>query len=246
RTKETFNGNSTYKPRLHALDITTGAEKLGGPVEIQASVPGTGYDSVNGVVSFNPMRQNQRMSLSLANGNVYMGWGSYGDTDPYHGWVMAYDATTLQQVGVFCSTPDGNRGGIWQAGQPLAIDAAGNLYFATGNGSFDGVRNFGQSIVKLSSNLSVVDWFTPDSWPILENSDLDLGSAGVLLIPGTNRVIGAGKEGRAYLLDRSNLGHTQSGNGQIVQVFQVTSGHHLHGAPAYWNGPNGPWVYYWG
>ncbi len=247
RTKETSGNNATYKQRLHALDISTGAEKFGGPVEIQASVPGSGYDNVGGTVSFNPKTQNQRAGLALANGNVYIAWASYGDRDPYHGWVMAYSAGTLQQVGVLCLTPDGSKAGIWQSGQPLSSDANGDLYVATGNGSFDAVRNFGESVIKLNPNLSsVLDWFAPDNWAQLNGGDLDLGSAGLLLMPGTNDVIAAGKGGRFYVMSRSNLGHTQTGNGQIVQTFQVTTGGHLHGAPAFWNGPNGPWVYVWG
>jgi hypothetical protein len=131
------------------------------------------------LVTFNPRTQNQRAGLALANGNVYIAWASYGDGDPYHGWIMAYNATTLQQTGVFCVTPDGKQAGIWQSGQPLSIDASGNLYVGTGNGTFDGTRNFGESILKLNSNLSsVLDWFAPDNWASLNTMDLDLGSAG--------------------------------------------------------------------
>src|SRR6266545_4794428 len=246
RTKETIGSTVRYFQRLHALDITSGAEKFGGPVVIQASVPGSGYDSVGGVVTFDPLQENQRAGLALANGNVYIAWASYADKDPYHGWVIAYSASTLQQVGVFCVTPNGGRAGIWQSGQPPSVDPLGNLYVATGNGDFDGTRNFGESIVKLNPNLSsVLDWFAPDNWSALNDLDLDLGSAGLLLVPGTNDLIGAGKDGRFYVLNRSNLGHTQAGNGQIVQTFQVAS-QNIHGAPAFWNGPAGPWVYVWG
>ncbi|MBZ5626105.1 MAG: hypothetical protein LAQ69_46580, partial [Acidobacteriia bacterium] len=247
RTKETTGSNVAYMQRLHALDIHTGAEKLGGPVVIQASVTGTGYDNVGGRVSFNPLTENQRAGLALANGNVYIAWASYGDGDPYHGWVMAYSATTLQQTGVYCITPDGQRAGIWQSGQPLSVDATGNLYVATGNGTFDGTRNFGESVLKLNANLSsVLDWFAPGNWSFLNGADLDLGSAGVLLVPGTSDVIAAGKDGYFYVLDRNNLGHTQTGNGQILQTVRVTPNQNIHGAPAYWNGPGGPWVYVWG
>jgi hypothetical protein len=242
RTKE----NGTYVQRLHALDLSTGAEKLGGPKVITASVAGTGNDNVGGVVSFNPKWQNQRPGLALANGIVYIAWSSHEDTLPYHGWVMGYDAATLAQTGALNVSPDGAQGGIWQSGQPPAIDANGNLYLMTGNGSFDGTRNFGESIVKLNAGLGVQDWFTPDNWQALNNADADLGSSGVLLIPGTNQVIGGGKSGTFFLLDRNNLGHTQSGNGQIAQHFQATSGGHIHGGPVYWSGPAGPWLYVWG
>ena len=246
RTKETAGGNTFYIQRLHALAITTGAEKFGGPVIIQASVPGSGYDSVAGTVTFNPLMENQRAGLALANGNVYIAWASYGDSNPYHGWVIAYNASTLQQVGALCVTPNGARGGIWQSGQPLSIDASGNLYVATGNGDFDGSRNFGESVLKLNPSLSLLDWFAPDNWSTLNTLDLDLGSAGLLLIPGTNKLLAGGKEGRFYLVNETGLGHTQVGNGQIPQTFQVTSGGNLHGAPAFWNGPSGPWAYVWG
>ena len=113
----------------------------GGPVEIQASVSGSGYDSVGGFVTFNPKTQNQRAGLALANGNVYIAWASHGDQNPYHGWVMAYSATTLLQAGVFCVTPDGSQAGVWRLGEPVSIDASGNVYVVTGNGSFDGGRN---------------------------------------------------------------------------------------------------------
>ena len=196
RTKETTGSTVSYVQRLHALDITSGAEKFGGPVVIQASVSGTGYDNVGGTVTFNPLQENQRAGLTLANGNVYIAWASYGDTDPYHGWVMAYSASTLQQVGVLCITPNGTRGGIWQSGQPLSVDASGDLYVATGNGDFDGVKNFGETVLKLSPTLAILDWFTPGNWAALNGGDLDLSSAGVLLVPNSTDVIGAGKEGR--------------------------------------------------
>ena len=246
RTKETVGASVTYVQRLHALDIRSGAEKFGGPVMITATVAGTGYDNAGGVVTFNARTANQRAGLALANGNVYIAWSSYGDGGFYHGWVMAYSASTLQQVGVFCITPDGSAAGVWQSGQPPSIDASGNLYLATGNGTFDGVRNFGQTILKLNPNLStVLDWFTPGNWDSLNRSDRDLGSSGVLLVPGTNDVIGAGKDGLFYLLDRNNLGHSQSGNGQILQSFRVAIGN-VHGGPTYWNGSAGPRVFVWG
>jgi hypothetical protein len=243
RTKET----SVYMQRLHALDIASGQEKFGGPVVVAASVPGLGYDSVNGSVTFNPRTQNQRSGLALANGIVYVAWGAHDDVDPYHGWVMSYNAATLQQVGVFCTTPDGHKTGIWQSGQPPSIDAAGNVFLMTGNGDFDGARNFGESVIKLKPDLtSVVDWFAPGDWADLNAADADLGSAGLLLIPGTTSVIGGGKSGIFFLLETANMGHTQAGNGQITQQFQATAGGHIHGGPVFWNGPAGPLMYVWG
>src|SRR5262249_17210346 len=227
RTKETIGGNTSYKQRLHAPNLTNCPEKFGGPVVIQTSIAGTGYDSVGGLISFNPMTENQRAGLALANGNVYVAWASYGDRDPYHGWLMAFNATTLQLVGAFCATPDGSPAGVWMSGQPLSIDASGNVYVVTGNGTFDGVRNFGESVVRLPANLSApLDWFAPGSWNTLNASDLDLGSAGLLLLP-PNSIVAAGKDEHFYVLNRSNLGHMQAGDGQIPQSFDASSGDHI-------------------
>jgi hypothetical protein len=246
RTKEISGGTTSYKQKLHALDITSGAERFGGPIVIQASVQGSGYDSVGGFVSFNPLNQNQRAGLALANGYVYIAWASYGDTDPYHGWLMAYSAATLQQMGVFCVTPNGGKGGIWLSGEPVTIDdATGSVFVVTGNGTFDGTQDFGESVVRLPPDLSsVLDWFAPGNWSDLNGTDLDFGSAGLLLLP-PNQLVGGGKDGRFYVLNRGNLGHTQAGNGQIPQAFLASSGEHIHGSPAYWSGPNGAWAYLW-
>ena len=241
RTKE----SGAYVQKLHALDIGSGREKFAGPVTIQASVPGNGDGS--GTVTFDPKIQNQRAGLALANGNVYIAWGAHDDIGPYHGWLMSYDAATLQQLGVFCTTPDGQQTGIWQSGQPPSIDTAGNVFVMTGNGTFDGTRNFGESIVKLDSKLTaVLNWFAPDNWSDLNAADEDLGSAGVLLIPGTTSVIGGGKSGTFFLLDTANMGHTQVNNNQITQHFQATGGGHIHGGPVYWNSPAGGRMYVWG
>src|SRR5208283_5968974 len=159
KTKELLNPSCTnecpanYVHRLHALDITTGAEKFGGPVVISASVPGTGYDMVNGTVTFGGKWQLQRPGLLLLNGVLFIGFGSHGDADPYHGWLMAYNAATLQQLGVFNVTPNGQKGAIWQGGGGISVDANGYIYVATANGSFDanvaGGIDYGDSVLKL-------------------------------------------------------------------------------------------------
>ena len=147
-TKETGNN---YFQRLHALDIRTGAEKFGGPVILAGSVPGTGDGSVGGQVPFDPLRENQRPGLLLSNGVIYIGFGSHGDVSPWHGWILGYNATTLQQVLIYNSTPNGTAAGSGKAGR-LATDATGNIYFTTGNGDFDvntGGIDYGDTIGKL-------------------------------------------------------------------------------------------------
>ena len=228
--------------RLHAIDVTNGAERPGSPVTVSASVSGTAPDAVNGVITFKPWAQNQRPGLALANGMVYAMWASYGDFGQYHGWVMAFNASTLTRVASFVTTPDGTMGGIWQSGQPPAIDASGNLFLTTGNGDWNGTRNFGQSIVKLSPTLSVLDWFTPADYASLNQTDLDFGVSGPLLVPNSDIAINGSKTGTLYLVRQSNLGHLQSGNQQIPQVLQAVNGH-VHGSPVYWNSPTrGPLV----
>ncbi|MBC8096892.1 MAG: RICIN domain-containing protein [Akkermansiaceae bacterium] len=243
RTKDT--SNSTYQQKLHALSLSTGAEKFGGPKTITAS-------------GFNSKIQAQRPALALANGNVYIAWGSHEDKGAYHGYVMAYNATTLAQVAVFNTTPNGNMGAIWQAGQGPAIDGSGNLYFMTGNGDWDGVTKWGQSFLKLSPALKVLDWFTPDNYASMNNSDIDFGAAGAVLLPGssgypsTSRVIGGGKEGKIFVLDNNNgMGRKTSGNTGAKQVWQATQtascSHHIHGSPIYWNSASqGKVIYVWG
>lgn len=236
KTKE--NGN--YFQRLHALNIATGAEKFGGPMVIQASVQGS-----QGNIPFDPLRENQRSALLLSRGVVYIAFASYCDIGPYHGWILGYNAGTLQQVAVFNTTPDGDKGGIWQSGCGLSADSNGNVYAIVGNGSFGG-RNFGDSVLKLSTSggLSVADFFTPSDEDTLSSGDLDLGSGGALILPdqlGTahpHLLLGGGKQGILYLLDRDNLGQFHVSD-QVVQAVTVTvtSGDISEGifnTPAFW------------
>jgi beta-lactam-binding protein with PASTA domain len=234
-----------YLQRLHALDVTTGAERFGGPVAINADYPGTGDESAGGRVHFNAKMENQRAGLALANGVVYVCWASWGDIDPFHGWVLGFDKSTLQLSSVFNATPDGGRGGIWMSGQPPAIDSAGNLFFSVGNGDWDGVTNFGESVLKLSSALTVKDWFTPDNYAYLNENDLDINVSGVLLVPNTSVLVNGSKTGQLFVMRQDSLGHLQNGNGQIVQTLNINAGH-LHGSPVYWNSPTrGPLMYVW-
>lgn len=243
-----------YHHRLHALDLTTGQEKDGGPTEIAASVAGTGDGAISGTLTMSNRQQLQRSALLLSNGIVYITFASHADTDPYHGWVLGYDARTLSLVSVFNDTPNGGEAGIWQDGQGPAADADGNIYLSTGNGTWDagsGGVDYGDSVLKLSPSITVTDgitvtdWFTPYNQDVLAATDKDLGSGGPLLIPRTTLLLTGGKQGVFYLLDRANLGHFHSGDdSQIVQ--SVPLGHGIFSSPVYWAGPNGPTVYVWG
>ena len=251
RTKEITATTTNFVQRLHALDITTGAERPNSPVVIAATFPGTASDGSGSIVTFNPYMQNQRAGLALVNGVVYIAWTSHCDWNPYHGWVMAYNATNLQQIAVYNDTPNGSLGGIWMSGQAPAADTNGNIYLSTANGTVDtsGTVDRGQSFVKLSlsgTNLTVASWFTPYNYNDLNNGDYDLGSGGVLLIPGTNLMFSGGKGGVAYLVDRDNMGGLSSttADTNIVQSFEVTPDE-IHGGPVWWDGPDGSYAYLW-
>ena len=192
---------------LHALDLATGAERLQGPVLIAASVAGTGSGSLaDGTLPLDTQQHIQRPGLLLANDSVYIGLGSHGDQDPYHGWMLRYDASDLtRQLGVYVSTPKGNGGSFWQSGRGPAADDQGNIYSVTGNGDFDGVHNFGESFLKLSGSLSAtVDSFTPSDWKSMSDNDFDL-SGGPALITGTHTFIGADKGGNLYLINGDSM-----------------------------------------
>ena len=245
-TKETVGAGCSsaspcYVHRLHALDLTTGAEKLGGPVAITAPY-------------FVPLFHLQRPALLLSNGIVYIAFGSHSDYNTYQGWLMGYDATTLSQKFAWSSTvasSGNNQGAIWQSGNGPALDASGNVYVETGNGAFDGLNNFGDSTVKLSASGSVLDYFdyfTPFDQATLDANDIDLGSSGVVILPDAvgsathqHLALATGKTGILYLLDQTNLGKFNSGSNHDVQEVSVVpnttnSDGGIFGQPAYWNG----------
>ncbi len=239
---------SSCHQRLHAMNLADGSEKFNGPVDISASVPGIGDGASGGMVAFDPLKENQRSALTLLNGVVYLAWASHGDNGPYHGWVIAYNASDLtQQAGIYNSTPDGGLGGIWQSGNGLAADASGNLYCVTGNGTFDGTfppvsgsDDYGDSVLRLSttSGVSLADFFTPHDQNTLNGNDTDLGSGGVVILPDqsgggpVHLLFISSKSGTIYLIDRDNLGKFNSTSDQVVQEFGAGGG--FLSAPAFW------------
>jgi outer membrane protein assembly factor BamB len=216
--------------RLHALDLATGADLPNSPATIAAP-------------DFDPLWQNQRPGLFLSGGNVFIGYASHCDNGPYHGFLLGYDAASLKQVGVFNTSLGGEEASIWQSGQPPAVDDKGNIYFITGNGSWNGTTQFSESFLKLDPHMHLVDWFTPTNHFQLDKDDNDLNSSGAVLIPGTHLIIGGGKEGKLYVLDTEHFGHL--GDDQAVQHFPATSSH-LH-SMVYWkSAKNGNLLYLWG
>jgi fibronectin type 3 domain-containing protein len=262
KTKEIVDGDSAhphYVQTLYALDVTTGTDKfVNGGYQIADTVEkpnfsfsnstaikvaGTGVDSTGGVVSFNALRENQRAALQLDGNLVLMMWASHGDHPPYHGWLVAFDKTTLQPVAWFNTSPNGNESGIWQSGEPAAVDpATGVIYFAIGNGTFDEFgsnpnNDYGESVVGLNPNpvgnqFTVNDFFTPYQFQVLNDNDADLGSGGTMLLPDSvgsalhpHLMVETGKSGIIYLIDRDDMGKIPNpGTGPDDVVQSVTAG----------------------
>ena len=234
--------NGSFFHRLHALDVTTGQEKFGGPVSISASF--TANDGK--VTPFSNLWEMNRPGMLLLNGVVYLTFGTNGCDDSSQGWVLTYDATTLQQVGIFDAAPDAGLAGIWQSGQGPAADSSGNIYFSTAEIDFDantGGQDYGSTILKLTQGtnaLGVTDYFTPSNWSFISQNDLDLSSCGVLALPdqlGTypHELIASGKQGTIYVLNRDNMGQfNPMGDTQIVQELILGAGA-MFGSPAYFN-----------
>jgi hypothetical protein len=249
RTRErSAGGQELFYQRLHALDIVTGKERAGSPVLIRATVSGSAWFGLTQrEVQFNALVENPRAALLLSNGVLYIAWGSSCDHGSYYGWVLAYDARTLQQAGAFNTAPDAGEGGIWQSDAGLAADGDGNIYAVTGNGKFNassGGRDYGDSVLKLNlqgRRFAVRDYFTPFNQSRLNWNDDDLGSCGPVLLPdqpGARRrlLIAAGKNGVLYLIDRDRMGGYHSGSdSHAVESFKVVDSA-IYGAPAYWNG----------
>jgi hypothetical protein len=238
----TKDASGNYHQRLHALDLSAGTEQAGSPTEVAATYPGTGDNSSNGQVVFDPMQYEERVGLLVLNGVIYTGWTSHCDDRPYTGWIMGYSESTLKQTSVINMTPNGSEGSIWMAGAGLAADSSNNIYFLDANGTFDGTLNangqpasgdYGNAFMKLSTsgnNLAVADYFTMYDTSTESNDDEDLGSGGALLLPDLmdnsentwQLAVGAGKDGNIYVVNRNNMGGLQSR--QDSQIYQEIDG----------------------
>jgi len=228
---------------LHALDITTGNELLGGPVIISGTAA-----SSNGSGTFNPIFQMQRPALLLQNGVIYIGFGGNGcDVYAYNGWLFAYNSQTLQQEAAFLVTPDGTRASIWQGGSGPAVDENGNIYVVTANGTYDGPaggNDFGDTVLEMgwtANVFGVLDYFTPYNQLQLSNLDLDLGSSGPLILPDqpgvyAHELVAGGKQGTLYLINRDNEGHFDPAGDDVIQSIPEAVVGELVGVPSYWNG----------
>ncbi len=222
---------TTFHQRLHALSLIDGSEKFTGPRDIAFT---------SGGITFNPLRQNERCGLALVNGVVYIAYASHGDQSTYYGWVVGYDASTLAFTDAFNDDPTSSFGGIWMAGGAPAADSSNNLYVITGNGVWNGTTQFGDSILKLSSgsNIGVSSFFTPNNEGTLNGSDADLGSGGATVLvdqpssPVPHLLIGGGKDGRLFLLNRDTLGGQTPTDSGAVQVLSVNNG--IFATPAFW------------
>ena len=259
KTKNISDPGPIVHQRLHALNLADGTEIANSPVELDSSITVPGNCEGGSTIAFNAATENQRPGLALVNGVVYIAWASHGDLDPYHGWILGFNVSTLSRVSAFNSSPNAAEGlgycraGIWMSGGAPAADAAGNLYVITGNGIFDGTSAFGDSFLKLSatSGLALADWFTPMDQLSLDAFDHDLGAGGAAVLvdqtsgPHPHLIIGGGKSQILYLLDRTNMGHfTSGGPDKVVQTLDVSEA--AFSTPAFWQntlyffGFNGP------
>jgi hypothetical protein len=253
------DATGNYHQRIHALDLTTGTELFGGPTTIQASYPGTGDNSSDGSVVFDPKQYKERPGLLELGGVIYTTWSSHCDHSPYTSWIIAYSADTLAQTSVLNLVPNGAEGAIWMSGAAPGADASGNIYFIMGNGDFDTSLNpsgfpsdgdCGNCFAKISSTapLTLLDYFTPLNTVSESDSDTDFGSGGELLLPdvvdgnGNTRhlAIGSGKDKNIYVVDRDNMGKFNGGTDAIYQLITGQLAGGVYSKPSYFNGT----VYY--
>ena len=251
---KTVDNNGNFYAYINALDIKTGLHKQGSPHLISAGVDGNGAGTLNGKIAFRAKYQNQRPALLLYNNTVYVASASHCDWGPFHGWILGFDANTLNLKYTYNATPDGWAGGIWMAGQGISIGGDGNLYVVTGNGTTnpDNTNPIGgrsESLIKLSPQLAQLDWFTPSNYDYLDQRDLDYGSDGALIIPNSTLTISGSKEGISYVVDYKNMGKFNPANAQVKDTLEFNPGRvgfvHVHGSPVYANLSTGEFVYAW-
>jgi len=255
KSTATVSGTAQFYQRLHAIDITTGLEKAASPVSVQGTYPGTGDGGT--LDTFSARQQNQRAALALVNGTIYIAWGSHEDADPYYGWLMGYRYATsgFSQAGVLDVTPNVQGGGIWMSGSAPSADANGNLYLITGNGGFDVTspstpnNDYGDSFLELSiaaspaspqSAFSIPQWFTPSDQASDDANDFDFGAGGAAVLADvvagnpaltTHLVVGGGKDGNLYLLDRDQMG----GFGDVNAWEEISTGGYIFSTAAFFN-----------
>jgi hypothetical protein len=243
-----------YHQRLHALSAITGAELLNGPIEIRAKYPGTGDDSRNGYVFFDPAQYKERAGLLRIGGTIYLTWASHCDYRPYTGWIMGYSASTLKQTTVLNLTPNGNEGAVWASGAGMAADTNGNIFLLDANGVFDTTLNsggfpaegdYGNAFLRISTGggLAVADYFEMYNQAIENLTDTDLGSGGAMLVNISDSngnlkqlAVGAGKDSNLYVVDRNNMGKFNSDHNDLYQELQGALPGGIWSMPAAWNG----------
>jgi len=263
------NANGTFKYMLHALDLTTGADKSGSPIDMgldangqPLAVNGTGDGTSSGKITFDPQRHQNRVGLTLSQGVLTVGFASHCDQNNYHGWVLRFDTTAspIKPLTPYVTNPNTGHGGLWQGGGGFPVDSSGNLYMVSGDGRSGTTNTTGTQLanafikltnVGVSGTPTVGSWFMPSDVATLDNNDQDVGSSGPMLIPGTTLMMGGGKNGIMYVVNTSgdSMGHFVAGtppDTQIVQRFSPSSNSgQIVGGPTWWDGPSGSFMYVW-
>ena len=258
-TAASKDASSQYHQRVHALDLASGAERPGSPIVVQATYPGSGANSINGTVQFDPAFYNERAALLVAGGVLYTAWGSHCDFAPYTGWLVAFDEATLNVRSILNVTPNGSGGAFWNSGAGPALDASGSLFVISANGTFDTTLtasgfpasgDFGHGFLKISTTgtLSVADYFATSDTVAQSAADSDFGSGGAMVLPdqidgsGATRhlAVGAGKDANLYVVDRDSMGKFDPAMNHAYQVLAGSLPGGVYASPAYFNGA----VYY--
>ena len=263
------NVNGTFKYLLHALDLTTGADKAGSPIDMgldangqPLSVVGSGDGVTSGKIVFDPIKHQNRVALTLSQGVLTVGFASHCDQNNYHGWVLRFDTTSspIRPLTPYMTNPNTGHGGLWQGGGGFPVDSSGNLYMVSGDGRTGTTNTTGTQLanafikltnVGIAGTPTVGSWFMPSDVATLDNGDVDIGSSGPLLIPGTSLMIAGGKNGILYVVNTTgdSMGHFVAGTPPDTQIVQRFSGSSTNGqivgGPAWWESPAGPRLYVW-